>query len=68
MPCCIILADRVKTHDRNDFVEYFSTAAVILMPNSMNIRRLSEFHLDIPRAGETFSLEIFWKRVFTQSA
>jgi hypothetical protein len=64
----VSFADRVKTHVRNDFAEYFSVAAGIPVPNNMNVRCLSEFHLDIPRAAEIYALEIFRDRVFTQSA
>jgi hypothetical protein len=61
-------ADRAKTHDRNNSVEYFSAAAEIPVPNNMNVRCLSEFQLDIPIAGEICAAEIFWDRVFTRSA
>ena len=40
-------ADCVKTHGRNNSVEYLSAAARIPMPSSMNVRCLLEFHLDI---------------------
>jgi hypothetical protein len=62
------LADRVKTHGRNDSVEYFSATARIPMPRSMNVRCLLEFRLDILEAGEVYALRAFWNRVFTQSA
>ena len=49
----------MKTHDRNNFVEYFSAAAEIPVPNNMIVRCLSELHLGILTAGEICAAEIF---------
>lgn len=64
--CCIIQADCVKTHSRNDFVEYFSAAARFVALNSIYVSCLLKFHLDIPKDGKSM-LSKFFGIVFSHS-
>jgi hypothetical protein len=62
------LADRVKTHGRNDLVEYFSAATRIPVLNQRECPLLIGVSPRTPNAGEIYAPETFSNRVFTQSA
>ena len=62
------MPDRVKTHSRNDFVAYFSTAARFAALASIKAQYLLEFDLDTVKGGEIYALGIFRDRVLTRSA